>query len=69
MGEPLGGGAGLWPDPQKPSARCWSTQCRLATSGRSRFGGALLDRVTHRVHLLEMSADSYRLKHSRRKRP
>jgi DNA replication protein DnaC len=30
--------------------------------------GALLDRLTHRVHILEMNGDSYRLKQSRRKR-
>jgi DNA replication protein DnaC len=34
-----------------------------------RLTGALLDRITHHVHILEMNADSYRLKQSRRKRP
>ncbi len=33
-----------------------------------RLTGALLDRITHQVHILEMNADSYRLKQSRRKR-
>ena len=33
-----------------------------------RLTGALLDRLTHHVHLLEMNGDSYRLKQSRRKR-
>lgn len=33
-----------------------------------RLTGALLDRLTHHVHILEMNADSYRLKQSRRKR-
>ena len=36
--------------------------------GSERLTGALLDRITHHVHILEMNADSYRLKHSRRKR-
>ncbi len=31
-----------------------------------RLTGALLDRLTHHVHILEMSGDSYRLKHSKR---
>ena len=29
-----------------------------------RLTGALLDRLTHHVHILEMSGDSYRLKQS-----
>jgi DNA replication protein DnaC len=29
---------------------------------------ALIDRITHHVHILEMNADSYRPKQSRRKR-
>ncbi|MHB8392759.1 MAG: IS21-like element helper ATPase IstB [Acidobacteriaceae bacterium] len=34
-----------------------------------RLTGALLDRLTHHVHILEMNGDSYRLKQSRKKRP
>ena len=36
--------------------------------GAERLTGALLDRLTHHVYILEMNADSYRLKQSRRKR-
>lgn len=36
--------------------------------GSERLTGALLDRLTHHVHILEMNGDSYRLKHSKRKR-
>jgi DNA replication protein DnaC len=36
--------------------------------GSERLTGALLDRLTHHIHILEMNADSYRLKQSRRKR-
>jgi len=34
------------------------------TFGTERLTGALLDRLTHHVHILEMNGDSYRLKHS-----
>ena len=34
--------------------------------GSERLTGALLDRLTHHVHILEMNGDSYRLKHSRK---
>jgi IstB-like ATP binding protein/ParB-like nuclease domain len=34
--------------------------------GSERLTGALLDRLTHHVHILEMNGDSYRLNHSKR---
>jgi hypothetical protein len=36
--------------------------------GSERLTGALLDRLTHHVHILEMNGDSYRLKQSRSQR-
>ena len=33
--------------------------------GSERLTGALLDRLTHHVHILEMNGDSYRLRRSR----
>ena len=33
--------------------------------GKERLTGALLDRLTHHVHILESNGQSYRLKHSR----
>ena len=33
--------------------------------GSERLTGALLDRLTHHVHILEMNGDSYRLRDSR----
>jgi DNA replication protein DnaC len=38
-------------------------------AGDERMTGALLDRLTHHVHILEVSGDSYRLKASLEKRP
>ena len=32
--------------------------------GSERLTGALLDRLTHHVHILEMNGESYRLKHT-----
>ena len=37
--------------------------------GSERFTGALLDRLTHRVSILTMNGDSYRLKHSTNRCP
>ena len=39
-----------------------------AVLGAERLTGALLDRLTHHVHILEMNGESYRLKASRRQR-
>src|SRR5713226_2848823 len=36
--------------------------------GSERLTGALLDRLTHHVHILEMNGDSYRLSQSKRQR-
>ena len=36
--------------------------------GSERLTGALLDRLTHHVHILEMNGDSFRLKHSTNRR-
>ena len=36
--------------------------------GSERLTGALLDRLTHHVHILEMNGDSYRLKQSKARR-
>jgi DNA replication protein DnaC len=36
--------------------------------GSERLTGALLDRLTHHVHILEMNGESYRLKNSKRKK-
>ncbi len=35
--------------------------------GSERLTGALLDRLTHRVHIIEANGESYRLKESRRR--
>ena len=34
--------------------------------GSERLTGALLDRLTHHVHILEMNGESYRLRQSRK---
>jgi hypothetical protein len=36
--------------------------------GSERLTGALLDRLTHRVHILEMNGESYRLAQSQKRR-
>jgi hypothetical protein len=41
---------------------------RTGILGSERMAGALLDRLTHHVHILEMNGDSFRLKQSKRAR-
>jgi hypothetical protein len=36
--------------------------------GNHRLTGALLDRLTHHVHILELNGESYRLKQSKARR-
>ena len=36
--------------------------------GSERLTGALLDRLTHHVHILELNGESYRLEHSKKAR-
>ncbi len=40
-----------------------------ATFGDERLTGALLDRLTHHVHILEVNGPSYRLAQSRSRKP
>jgi DNA replication protein DnaC len=37
--------------------------------GSERLTGALLDRLTHRCHILEENGESYRLRHARKRSP
>ena len=39
---------------------------RTDVFGSERLTGALLDRLTHHVHILEMNGESYRLRQSRK---
>jgi DNA replication protein DnaC len=39
-----------------------------AIFGDERLTGALLDRLTHRVHIVEMQGESYRLKKSKKQK-
>ncbi len=39
------------------------------TFGSERLTGALLDRLTHHVHIVEMNGESYRLAHSSARKP
>jgi hypothetical protein len=44
-----------------------SLEKRGVKFGSERLTGALLDRLTHHVHILEMNGQSFRLKHSRKR--
>jgi len=50
------------------SSRAWAI-AQLGAGGfvfgSERLTGALLDRLTHHVHILQMNGDSYRLNHSK----
>ena len=37
--------------------------------GSERLTGALLDRLTHRVHIIEANGESYRLKQAKKRAP
>ena len=45
-----------------------STREASRVFGSERLTGALLDRLTHHVHILEMNGESYRLNQSRQRR-
>jgi hypothetical protein len=64
------GADGLW-----LPGHCGEGVCRggrhpewIETLGSERLTGALLDRITHHVSILEMNGDSYRLAQSRAKK-
>ena len=42
--------------------------CLTEIFGSERLTGALLDRLTHHVHILEMNGESYRLNQSQKRR-
>jgi hypothetical protein len=54
--------ADWWPTSRNPR-RVWP-RCVF---GSERLTGALLERLTHYVHILEMNGDSYRLKQSKQR--
>ena len=43
----------------------WAFDEWTETFGTERLTGALLDRLTHHVHILEMNGQRFRLNHSR----
>ena len=52
---------------EKP-VRCPKLDAFTGIFGSERLTGALLDRLTHHVHILELNGDSYRLEHSKKAR-
>jgi len=63
-------------DPNHSRLRAWldagdqqpALQELTEVLGSERLTDALLDRLTHHVHILEMNGESYRLKQSKHKR-
>jgi hypothetical protein len=51
-----------------PLRRCPTSPESAQVLGSERLTGALLDRLTHHVHILEMNGESYRLKNSKKKK-
>ena len=51
-------------------SRCTALVCRaqwMEVCGSERLTGAILDRLTHRVHILEANGESYRLRDAKRR--
>ena len=62
--------AGCLPTATRGSQNSYTTLWDTTVFGSERLTGALLDRLTHHVHILEMNGESYRLNQSRsRQRP
>ena len=60
----------VWVEPRfagKPPEEGGPVPASSAALGSERLTGALLDRLTHHVHILEMNGESYRLNQSRRR--
>jgi hypothetical protein len=51
----------------RPAIRPRVRQVWTSVFGSERLTAALLDRLTHHVHILEMNGDSYRLNQSKRR--
>jgi hypothetical protein len=52
-----------------PDEMAWPVELNTygEVCGSERLTGAILDRLTHRVHILEANCESYRLRDSRRR--